>query len=277
MANTSRNGGETVTETPAARKDYSVRAVARAVDVLDLLRTSKDGASLNELSRRSELAKPSLFRMLRTLEETGLVERVPGSDTYRLGVRCLVLGQAYLEQTDLRREALPTLQRLRDEFNETVHLSALDNELRVVFLEKLETTHAVGMMSSRVGRTAPSHCTGSGKALLSGLDGDPVATLENNGDIHHYTTNTIHEPDALRSELEKIRREGYAFDFEEHESGVRCVACPIKGANGDVVASVSISGPAQRLPDDLLRGGLAEGVKAAAREISFRLGHTENG
>ncbi len=268
-----RNGDETVTGNSGANGSYRVRAVARAVDVLELLRASDGGASLNELTRRSDLAKASLFRMVRTLEETGLVERVAGSDTYRLGVRCLALGQAYLEQTDLRREALPILQSLRSEFDETVHLSVLDGELRVVFLEKLETTHALGLMSSRVGRTAPSYCTGSGKALLAGLTGDPVATLEDNGTLRRYTANTIYEPDALRNELEKIRERGYSLDLEEHELSVRCVACPIRGAVGDVVASVSISGPSQRLPERLLQGDFADGVKTAAQEISARLGY----
>lgn len=275
--NTLGNDGEAVTETSAANGNYRVRAVARAVGILELLRTSNGGASLNELAGRSDLAKASVFRMIRTLEETGLVERVPGSDTYRLGVRCLELGQAYLEQTDLRREALPILQRLRGEFDETVHLSVLDDELRVVFLEKLETTHALGLMSSRVGRTAPSHCTGSGKALLAGLDGDPVAILEAKGILRRYTPNTIHEPDALGSELERVREQGYSLDLEEHELGVQCVACPIRGAFGDVVAAISISGPAQRLPERLLRDDFAEGVKAAAQEISFRLGHSRDG
>ncbi len=129
---------------------------------------------------------------------------------YRLGVRCLALGQACLEQTALR----------------------------------LETTHALGLMSSRVGRTAPSYCTGSGKALLAGLAGDPVAILEDSGALRRYTANTIYEPDALRDELEKIRERGYSPDLEEHELGVRRVAREIRGAVGDVVASVSISGPA---------------------------------
>ncbi|MGI8909174.1 MAG: IclR family transcriptional regulator [Rubrobacteraceae bacterium] len=265
-----------MTRTSAAHDGYRVRAVMRAVDILELLRTSGGGASLNELSGRSDLAKASVFRMIRTLEETGLVERIPGSDTYRLGVRCLELGQAFLEQLDLRREAMPILQRLRGEFDETVHLSVLDNELRLVFLEKLETTHAVGMMSSKVGRTAPSHCTASGKMLLTWLDGDPVSVLEDNGSLRRYTANTVHEPDALRRELERIRTEDHSLDLEEHELGVRCVAAPIRGALGDVVAAVSISAPAQRLPERLLRGEFATGVKAAAREISSRLGYNHD-
>ncbi|QIN81476.1 helix-turn-helix domain-containing protein [Rubrobacter tropicus] len=272
---TTNNKGEVGTNTSPGTNGYQVRAVVRAVDILELLRTSDGGASLNELAGRSDLAKASIFRMVRTLESTGLIERIPGSDSYRLGVRCLTLGQAYLEQTDLRGEALPTLQRLRQEFDETVHLSVLDDELRVVFLEKLNTTHALGLMSSRIGRTVPSYCTGSGKALLAELDYDPVEVLEANGVLKRHTPSTIYEPDALRRELEQIRAQGYSLDLEEREPGVRCVACPIRAAGGNTVAAVSVSGPTQRLPEHLLQGELADAVRAAAVEISTRLGYTQ--
>jgi DNA-binding IclR family transcriptional regulator len=251
---------------------YVVRAVVRAARLLELLRTSDGGASLGELAALSGLAKASVFRMLRTLEETGLVQRVPGDDRYRLGVRCLELGQAYLEQTDLRREAVPVLGDLRTEFNETVHLGVLDDDLRVVYLEKLESTHAVGIMMSRVGRTAPSFCTGLGKAMLAALPGDPVATLEEQGALRRYTPSTIAAPKELRTELERIRKRGYSLDLEEHEPGVRCVGAAILGPHGEMVAALSISGPAQRLPERLLRGRLAEAGRAAAAEIGRRLG-----
>lgn len=256
----------------ATQRGYSVRAVVRAVHLLELLRASEGGATLNELAARSGLAKASVFRMVRTLEDLGLVERDGGTDDYRLGVRCLELGQAYLEQTDLRREALPVLEQLRDRFNETVHLGVLDDELRVVYLEKLESTHAVGIMMSRVGRTAPSHCTGLGKALLAWRDGDPAATLAERGRLHAYTANTIHTAEELRRELERIREAGYSLDLEEHEPGVRCVACPVAGPRGDVVAAISVAGPAQRLSEGALRGDLARHVQAAASGIGQRLG-----
>lgn len=254
------------------RDGYVVRAVVRAARLLELLRTSDGSASLGDLSARSGLAKASVFRMLRTLEGTGLVERVPDEDRYRLGVRCLELGQAYLEQTDLRREAVPVLADLLGEFNETVHLGVLDDELRVVYLEKLESTHAVGIMMSRVGRTAPSFCTGLGKAMLAALPGDPVAALEERGALRSYTPSTIAEPKALRAELERIRKRGYSLDLEEHEPGVRCVGAAILGPHGEMVAGLSISGPAQRLPERLLRGRLAEAGGVAAAEIGRRLG-----
>lgn len=255
-----------------SRESYVVRAVVRAARLLEVLRTSDGGASLGELATRSGLAKASVFRMLRTLEGTGLVERAPEDDRYRLGVRCLELGQAYLEQTDLRREAMPVLADLLTEFNETVHLGVLDDELRVVYLEKLESTHAVGIMMSRVGRTAPSFCTGLGKAMLAALPGDPVAALRERGTLHSYTPDTIFEPQALRSELDRIRKRGYSLDLEEHEPGVRCVGAAILGPHGEMVAGLSISGPANRLPERLLRGRLAEAARAAAAEIGGRLG-----
>lgn len=179
-----------MSELPDPGEGYRVRAVIRAAAVLDLLRESVGGATLNDLTHRSGLAKASVFRMLRTLDEPRLVERVPGSDVYRFGIRCLELGQAYLEHGDLRSEAAAVLQRLRGEFDETVHLGVLDDELRVVFLEKLETRHAVGLMMSRVGRTSPSHYTGLGKALLSGREGDPVQELHKCGVLRRYTPRT---------------------------------------------------------------------------------------
>jgi DNA-binding IclR family transcriptional regulator len=254
------------------RELYTVRAVVRAARLLETLRASDGDASLAELAAGSGIAKASVFRLLRTLEETGLVERTPDGDRYRLGLRCLELGQAYLEQTDLRREAMPVLSALRERHNETVHLAALDDDLRVVYLEKLESTHAVGIMMSRIGRTAPSFCTGLGKAMLAALPGDPVRRLEEQGILRPYTEATIAEPRALRQELARIRERGYSLDLEEHEPGVRCVGSAIYGPSGDMVAGLSIAGPAQRLPERLLRGPLAEAARAAATEIGRRLG-----
>jgi DNA-binding IclR family transcriptional regulator len=254
---------------------YTIRAVVRAVQLLEILRTADGGASLQELARGSGLAKPSTFRMIRTLEQIGLVERIPGQDRYRLGVRCLEFGQRYLEQIDFRREALPVMERLLAEFNETVHLGVLDDRLRVVYLEKLDSAHAVGLMMSRVGRTAPSYCTGLGKALLGAHDGDPVTLLGDRGELQRFTKNTLCEPKALRTELARIRRRGYALDLEEHEPGVRCVAAVVPGSDGRAVAAISIAGPAHRMPKDLLEGGLAEAAISAAREIGRRIGAVE--
>jgi DNA-binding IclR family transcriptional regulator len=260
----------------AERPPYEVRAISRALEVLDAIQGSGGGISLNELVEQSGLTKPTVFRMVRNLEHGGLVERVAGADRYRLGLRCVALGQAYLEQVDFRREALPVLERLRDSYNETVHLAVLDEHLRVVYLEKLEGRQAVGIMMSAVGRSAPSYCTGLGKALLSARDDDPVAVLEARGDLVRKTPTTIWRSEALRRELRTIRERGYALDLEEHEAGVRCVATAIRGPGGNV-AALSIAGPADRMPEELLRGELAAAAMKAGREISRRLGAADDG
>jgi DNA-binding IclR family transcriptional regulator len=251
---------------------YTIRAVVRAAQLLEILRTADGSATLRELAGGSGLAKPSTFRLIRTLEQIGLVERLPGQDRYRLGVRCLELGQGYLEQIDFRREALPVMEGLLAEFNETVHLGVLDDRLRVVYLEKLDSAHAVGLMMSRVGRTAPSYCTGLGKALLAAQDGDPVTVLAERGELQRFTKNTLCEPSALSTELVRIRRCGYALDLEEHEPGVRCVAAVITGRDGHAAAAISIAGPSQRMPKELLEGDLAVAAIAAVREIGRRIG-----
>lgn len=251
---------------------YRVRAVIRAADILEVLRNSKGGATLNELSSGTGIAKASVFRMVRTLEETGLVERVPGTESYRVGVKCLQLGQAYLEQTDLRQEARPVLERLRSEFGETVHLGVLDDEGRVVYIEKLETKHAVGLMMSRVGKTSPAYCTGLGKSLLAFSDEDVVSRLLERGALQRYTANTICDPEELRQRLHEIRDLGYSIDLEEHETGVRCVAAPVIDAEDKPIAALSITGPSERIPEGLLYGDLAVAVSSAAREIGARLG-----
>lgn len=255
-----------------AAGNYNVRAVERAAAILELLRVSDGGASLVELAKGSGLAKPSVFRMVKTLESVGFVERVSGTERYRLGVRCLELGQAYLETTDLRSEAMPVLHRLRDEFDETVHLGVMDDGLRAVYLEKLETAHAIGLMMSRVGRTVPAYCTGMGKALLAYQAGDPISVLEQRGELVKYMPNTIFEPESLRNELAEIRERGYSIDFEEHEESVRCAAAPIMDFEGKVVGAISIAGPASRMPRDLLEGKLAQAVVDAAWEVSRRIG-----
>ena len=261
-----RDGGD------GAGHDYLVRAILRASDVLEQVRLGGGGTSLNELARSTGLTKPTTLRMLRNLEHVGLVERVPGKDVYRLGVRCVELGQGYLQHADFRHEARPILERLRDHFGETVHLAALDDGLRVVYLDKLEGRHAVGIMMSRVGVTAPAYCTGVGKALLAAQDGDPVAALEQAGSVKAYTSTTITDPDDLRRELATIRERGFALDLEEHEVGVRCVASTVRGLEVPVTAAISISGPAHRLARDALETELAPAVIEAAEEIGHRLG-----
>jgi DNA-binding IclR family transcriptional regulator len=146
--------------------------------------------------------------------------------------------------------------------------------MEVIYLEKLGGLHAIGIMSSRVGGRAPSHCTGLGKLLLAYEKPDSVAAYFKEHGLRRYTDTTITDLDALLCELEAVRGQGFAFDHGEHENEVRCVAAPVFNASGSAVAAISVSGPYARL--DPLEGnqGMIEKVIRTANQISHQLGYT---
>jgi DNA-binding IclR family transcriptional regulator len=191
---------------------------------------------------------------------------------YRLGLACLELSRAYHTGDEVRQAALPVMRALRDETMETVHLGVLD-QFEIVYLEKLEGLHAIGLMSSRIGRRAPAFCTGLGKALLAYSNpGDIQANLEK---LHlkKFTETTITNKKNLLDHLDEIRKQGYALDQGEHEKEVRCVAAPIFNLYGKTVAAISVSGPSGRIDPVDQNIELIEKTLTAASEISKNLGH----
>ncbi|MCS7261066.1 MAG: IclR family transcriptional regulator [Anaerolineae bacterium] len=255
-----------------ATSRYSIRAVERTLRLLSILSDGKR-RTLTELSEAIGLSSSTTFRILATLERNRYVER-DASGYYQLGLACLELAQTYHMGSDIRQAALPELEKLRDETRETVHLAVLD-KMEVVYIEKLSGLCAVQVMSSRVGGRLPAYCTGLGKVLLAYSDPQLVrAHFEQTG-LFPYTTATIRNVDDLMRHLEEVRRQGYALDRGEHEAEVRCVAAPIFDGTGEVVAAISVAGPAGRMEPLAERMDLIERTLRAARTISSRLGHRE--
>jgi IclR family acetate operon transcriptional repressor len=162
---------------------------------------------------------------------------------------------------------------LRDQVNETVHLAVLDNDLRVVYLEKLSTQHAVGLMMSRIGITAPMHCTALGRAMAAFRPEDEIRHWIQINGLKAYTDTTITDEAAFLQELREIRSRGYAIDRGEFETSVRCIAAPIRDSTGLVIAAVSISAPATRMPRQLIDSPMATQVVETASQISQALGY----
>jgi len=250
---------------------YNIRAVDRGLLVLSVLSDGKP-RTLTDLSEEIALNSSTTFRLLATLTYHNYVERDEQTGEYRLGLACLELARAYHAGNTIRRAALPQLERLRDDSTETVHLGVL-NKMEVVYLEKLHGLHAVGLMTSRVGGRSPAYCTGLGKALLAYADPQKVREYFGQNDLTRYTNTTIQNLDELMTDLEQIRRQGYAFDQGEHEAEVRCVAVPIFDANGQTVAALSVSGPQGRLDPLDGKPELIERTREAARAISARLAY----
>jgi len=247
---------------------YSAPAVDAALYILETLGGVPE-MNLTELARKLGVGKSSVYRLLVTLARRGYVDKDPQSERYRLTYRLFAVGSPAADRFGLREAANPIMQRLAGETGETVNLGLLDGT-RVVNLHKVEGRHLL-RMHLELGGGAPAHATALGKVLLAALKPAEVARRLHARRLERLTSRTIGDRRSLGTALARIREQGFAIDDEECSLGLRCVAAPILNHLGSVVAALSVSGPSQRLPGQLL-SSLAGSVRAAAQDISQRLG-----
>jgi DNA-binding IclR family transcriptional regulator len=263
------NGATLVTaETPdgGEQSGTTVQSVDRALTILELL--ARDGeAGVTEIAGGLGVHKSTAFRLLATLEAHRLVEQVGDRGRYRLGVGNLRLAGATTARLDLVTEARPVCRQLASDTGETVNIT-VRSETSALYLDQVAGSSAL-QSHNWVGQHIPLHATSNGKVLLSELsEAELKAALR---ELPRFTDATITTRPRLREELAKVRAAGYALAIDELELGLTAAAAPIRSAHGDIIASMSISGPTFRLDDDRL----AEAVPllvAAATEVSHRLG-----
>lgn len=250
---------------------YTIKVVDKAMRVLGVLSDGKP-RTLTEISQDIDINKSTTFRLLSTLTDLNYLQLDSLTGKYRLGLACLELARSYQTGSELLRVAQPELLKLRDGTKETVHLAVLDG-MEIVYLEKMESLHAIGLMSSRVGRRAPSYCTGVGKALLAQVDPGIIMEKMEWEKLIAFNERTIVEPDKLLAHLAEIKKRGYALDEGEHENEVRCVAAPIFDQTGEVVAAISVSGPRSRMNPVDQNKELINLTMQVAEDISIKLGY----
>ena len=252
-------------------KAGAAKSVRKTMQLLETLANQAD-AGVTELSRRLQMHKSTTYRFLNSLSELKYVRRDPDTERYSTTLKLFELGSAVVQRIELWREANPIMERLAHETEETVHLAMLEDD-RLVYLHKIESTQTLRVsMMSRIGQTAPLHCTGLGKCLLAFSAPRTAERIIKKHSFTKFTETTITSASNLYAELQQIRDLGFAVDNEEHERGVRCIAAPIAPPDGPAIAALSISVPSVRLPEDDT-DRLAELVHQAAVEIGSRLRH----
>jgi IclR family KDG regulon transcriptional repressor len=247
-----------------------VQSVSRSLRILEAMGRSDNPQSLAEITDAVQLPKTTVHRLLETLQCEGYVEQNPITRQFLLSSKILGLAASFLGRLDVRELARPILMELWQQSQETVHLGLLDNG-EVLYVEKLESPHTIRMYSE-IGRRAPLHCTGLGKALLANLPTEEIEQIVARRGLQRYTENTLVDQISLLEEIATIRSRGVAFDNEEHEKSVRCVAAPVFDAQGQVIAAISIAGPAFRMTAERQQD-LEPYVVKAAQRISRRLGY----
>lgn len=221
-----------------------VKSASRALAVLELLAELGRPVSFAELAETLGYPRSSLHGLLRTMEGQGWLE-AGEHGRYTLGIKTFEVGNSYVRATDLAGTARPYMQRVSRELNETVQLAILDG-LDCVYIGKIDGSQALTLQSA-VGRRLHAHASGIGKVLLAGEDPKELAERMGEGPLTEYTRGTITDVQVLRKELDQVRRQGFAEDDEEYTPGVRCVAVPVRGVSGEVVAGMSVAAPAFRL------------------------------
>ncbi|MBW2451358.1 MAG: IclR family transcriptional regulator [Deltaproteobacteria bacterium] len=253
------------------KSEYIIQAVSHALDLLEQFHDDVDELGVTELSKRLKLHKNNVFRLLATLESRGYIEQNKATENYRLGLKALELGQTFIKQMGLLRQAKPILDRMVETCNETSYV-AIFKEGHVVYLDVVETDMTVRVVS-RVGSRMPSYCTAAGKVHLAFMSDEEINELLPSAELKTYTPNTNASRDALKAELKAVTDKGYAIDNEELDLGVRCVAAPIRDYTRRIVGAISVSGPSMRLPNQRIEQELVPLVLNAAEELSTRLGY----
>ncbi len=253
--------GRAVAAPAKAEPNERVKSADRVMAVLDLV-AQHGSMGFTEIAERLELPKSSAHALLRTMEARAYLALDPERKTYRLGSRIWELAQAVHEIEDLRTLMKPLMDRLVERTGETVQLATLDG-VSAVYLELSESPHPV-KLTSRVGARLPAHTSAIGKSLLASLDPDEAERRLEGATLVKLTDHTLTEVPELLKALERVRRQGYSVDDEEFAIGLRCLAMPVRDAEGSPVAAISVAMPTPRYN----RAAAANARKALAETVS---------
>lgn len=248
-----------------------VQSVARAVDIIDCFDEWKNELSLSQIAQRLNLSRSTIYGLVNTLTTCGMLEQNPDTKRYRLGVKLFKLGNQVHKRMNLRHDARPFCEALARECNATVHLAALYGD-ELLYVDKVDAPEGV-VIYSKIGRRVPMYCTGVGKAVLAFLPSERRQRCLVGEVFQQYTANTVTGLAELNRELEQVRKNRYAFDNEEIEPNLRCVAVPIFNHEHIPVAAISASFPAGGLPLENVPG-IAAQVLDYACKIARRLGNS---
>lgn len=247
-----------------------IKSLDRAMAVLERL-SELGGATLSDLAEATNHAPASLYRILVTLEGRGMVDFDPAPQTWHIGASAFRIGSRFLRRTSLVERARPALRALMEATGETANLG-IARDGHVLFVSQVETHESIRAFFPP-GTMSPMHASGIGKALLAQLPPDRAARIAARHGLERFTGRTLTAPEALAADLAQTRRRGYAIDDQEKTRGMRCIAAPIFDMHDEAVAGLSISGPADRLPDDAIPAIGAKVIEAAA-SVSRGLGAT---
>jgi len=247
----------------------TIQSLEKGLDILFLFIEEKPSLTVEEIAQRGRLPKSTCYRFLNTLKRKNVIEFEGASGKYKLGVRLLKLESAIYNSLSIAEISIPYLQQLSDLSGETAQLVIL-NKNEGICVERVESTATLRVMPDK-GTPIHLHSGASGKVIMAYLSTEERDRIIKEKGLRKFTANTIINPDALRKELDEIRKRGYGVSDQEIYQGVKAVAAPIFNSRGKITASICVAGPRDRVTPKKVTI-LVPRIKEAARNISNQLG-----
>jgi DNA-binding IclR family transcriptional regulator len=253
-------------------RNYSVPAVRRAIEVLEILAHSHTGLSLADLSRLTSIPKSSLFRILNTLERHAVVLQDGQRETFTLGMELIDWGNRALDNIDLKTISHPHLVRIAHETRESYYVAILDEE-EVIIIDRADTPE-IWRMVARLGQRSPVHATASGQVLISELAQESIDMIISRRGLKKFTPRTITDPERLQKRLHRIRNDGFVVANAEYKPDLCVIATPIRDHHGVITAALMTAMHSDRARKEITRlreivGILKSEAGVISREIGF--------
>jgi DNA-binding IclR family transcriptional regulator len=252
--------------------EYTVPAVHRAVQVLEILAGSRTGFSLADLSRQTGIPKSSLFRILLTLEKSSIVQLDRTRNIYNLGMKLVDWGNRALEKIDLKTITHPHLVRMAQDTSECYYVAILD-DYEVIIIDRADTPD-VWRIVARLGARSPIHATASGQILIAEAGDDILNAVVTRTGLKRFTPRTITSVSRLKERLKEIRRTGFTIADAEYKPDLCVIATPIRDHHGKVVAALMTALQSERLRRNrALSGDIVEILRREGAIISREIGY----
>lgn len=253
-------------------KKYTIQSVEKACDLLMAFGNNTEELGVSELSRMLGIGKSTIWKLLNTFENKGMLVKNLNSDKYSLSIQFFQIACQYYNQISVHSVVRGFMEKLSRKYGETIHFAVRDGD-EVVYVEKIDGTFNINIYS-RIGRRSPIYAPSVGKVILANLEREQIMDILNRSRLQAYTEYTITTKEALLQELDRIRKQGYAMDNEEYELGIRCVGVPVKNIAGRIVGGLSISGMKARMTDELV-SEIIEDLKITTVEITRHIGYND--
>lgn len=255
----------------ASEKEQSaknIQSVERAVMILEYLSKHPSGAQLTNISKDLGLNKSTAFGLISTLENLRCIRQDQNTSRYYLGLRLLEFGHSLMTSMDIITVGKPFLRELSSKYDETVNLALLSGN-NVIYVDRVQSSKSV-RVEMQLHEQVPTYCCSTGKVFLSYMDRQQQEAIIEKTDFKPRTIYTIVSKAQLLAELENIRNRGYAYDREEYEIGLTCIAAPVLDSEGRVTAAISLNAPTGRMLQ-INQEDLIQDIRSTAKKMAARI------